>query len=298
MSCEVQMKDVVIRNKKYQYTEDIKDNDLLRFSFNKLCYETFGFDFESWYQEGYWSDTFIPHVLIVDEEVVANISVNILKFKMSSGIKTYIQIGTVMTKQRYRGKGCGDFLMHTILNDWKLKADAIYLYANGSVLDFYSNYDFRRAYEHQFTYYPSTVPTHDFEPLILNQETHPLLLDLYHHGNPFASASLIDNPGFFMFYCLGFFEDCLYYSKQENTLVIYDDSQNLIYDVFGSPSVSLTTILDCFASEELFLGFTPEEMDPMDYAPLVEEDTYLLVYSKKENPFKDSVMMLPLLSHA
>lgn len=301
VSREVTMKDVVIKNRKYQYTDDIKNNDSLRLSFNKLCYETFGFDFESWYQAGYWSDTFMPHVLIDDDEVIANVTVNILTFKTASTPKTYIQIGTVMTKQRYRGKGCADFLMKTVIKTWKNDADSIYLYANGSVLDFYFNYDFKHTYEHQHVYYPQTKltkQTHDFLPMSLCADNHQLLLELYDQGNPFTDTSLINNPGLFMFYCLSFFDDCLYYSKNENTLIIYDDSQNLIYDIFGTPSSSLTDLLDCFSNEEIHLGFTPQEVEFMVYEPLIEEDTYLLIYTKKENPFKDSLFMLPLLSHA
>jgi hypothetical protein len=37
------------------FSNDIKKNDVLRSSFNQLATDTFGIDFEVWYQKGYWT---------------------------------------------------------------------------------------------------------------------------------------------------------------------------------------------------------------------------------------------------
>ena len=40
----------------YQVEKDYRNNDSLRKSFNELVEKTFGFNFENWYQNGFWGD--------------------------------------------------------------------------------------------------------------------------------------------------------------------------------------------------------------------------------------------------
>lgn len=86
----------------YKFTSTVRDDVVLRKSFNELTQQTFGFDFEGWYQSGHWGDMYIPHVLLDGEKVVSNVSVNIMKFAVSGTTKHYIQLGTVMTDSEYR----------------------------------------------------------------------------------------------------------------------------------------------------------------------------------------------------
>ncbi len=66
----------------YKYYNNIKDNDMLRESFNDLTSKVFGYDFSNWYAKGHWGDKYIPHVLVDDNnKVISNVSVNIMKFE-------------------------------------------------------------------------------------------------------------------------------------------------------------------------------------------------------------------------
>lgn len=62
-----------------------------------------------------------------------------------------------MTDCEYRNKGISRKLMDKVLQDWKDKCDAIYLYANDSVLDFYPKFGFIKAKEYQYS--KNIVPT-------------------------------------------------------------------------------------------------------------------------------------------
>ena len=59
-----------------------RDNHSLRASFNELAKATFDLSFENWYRNGYWSDTYIPYSVAVDNKIVANVSVNRMDFAM------------------------------------------------------------------------------------------------------------------------------------------------------------------------------------------------------------------------
>lgn len=45
---------------KLLFVKDYKDNEYLRNSFNQLASNTFGIEFESWYQHGYWTEKYQP----------------------------------------------------------------------------------------------------------------------------------------------------------------------------------------------------------------------------------------------
>ena len=45
---------------KVEFVKDYRDNPGLRASFNALAGEIFGLDFEDWYQNGYWGDSYNP----------------------------------------------------------------------------------------------------------------------------------------------------------------------------------------------------------------------------------------------
>jgi len=113
-------------------------NNTLRRSFCRLAEQTFGIDFEPWYQAGFWGEQYLPYSLVENGEVIANVSVNIMDMCLHGQQKHFIQLGTVMTEEAHRGQGLSRFLMERILEEWKPQCDGVYLFANDSVLNFLS----------------------------------------------------------------------------------------------------------------------------------------------------------------
>ena len=50
-----------------------------------------------------------------------------------------------MTRPGHRGRGLARRLMEEVLRDWSGRCDGMFLFANGTVLDFYPRFGFRRA---------------------------------------------------------------------------------------------------------------------------------------------------------
>ena len=98
--------------------KDYKENEPLRASFNALAKRTFGLDFEDWYQNGYWRENYIPYSMVCDENVAANVSVNLTDMLMNGEVKRLIQLGTVMTDEAFRGQGLIRGLMEEIEKDY------------------------------------------------------------------------------------------------------------------------------------------------------------------------------------
>ncbi len=123
----------------YQLVKQVRENSPLRKSFIDLAVKTFDLSFEEWYQQGYWTDAYIPYAFVERNKVIANASANIIDLRWQGEPRRYIQIGTVMTEPDHRNKGLAGQLIHHILQDWQQEADAFFLFANPTTVDFTPN---------------------------------------------------------------------------------------------------------------------------------------------------------------
>lgn len=96
--------------------QTVREDAALRKGFFRLAREVFGLDFSGWYQAGWWTDRYIPHVLTVDGQAAANVSVNLIDTLQNGRHRRYIQLGTVMTALAFRGRGLGRLLMEAVLD--------------------------------------------------------------------------------------------------------------------------------------------------------------------------------------
>ena len=81
----------------YEFIKDYKTNDQYRLSFNNLAMETFGIDFETWYQQGHWNENYICYSYLKEDRVISNVSLNTMELMLDGKKQKAIQIGTVMT---------------------------------------------------------------------------------------------------------------------------------------------------------------------------------------------------------
>ncbi|MFR6328053.1 MAG: hypothetical protein ACLUOI_04030 [Eisenbergiella sp.] len=87
----------------------VRNNPAARKAFNELAIQVFQLSFESWYENGYWTDAYIPYTLMDGDTAAANISVNTMK-TIGAGNKKLYQLGAVMTPS-CRKQGLSRFLM-------------------------------------------------------------------------------------------------------------------------------------------------------------------------------------------
>ena len=294
----------IINGKEYIYTNEVRNNPFIRQSFNKLAKKIYGLDFEGWYQNEFWKENYIPYVLIDEDKVVSNVSVNIIHTNYRNEEKLFIQLGTVMTDECYRKQGLSRWLIANILDEWKEQCDALYLFANDTVLDFYPKFGFVKEQEYQAI---GTVVYREAEIRRLDMDSdsdRKLLYEKYALSNQFSDLTMESNTGLLMFYCSQFMKENVYYLPKYDLVVVaeYDTNKLICYDVFGSADVILQEILSVMANEDTqvsMLGFTPKGKDDFFFDKVNAEDTTLFWCSEKENIFcHDVKLMFPLLSHA
>ena len=287
----------------YIFTNSIKEDNALRRSYNSLAEKTFGLSFEEFYQNGYWTDKYIPYSLIDDGKVIANASVNILKSFYNGQEKRCIQIGTVMTDSDYRNQGLSRYLIERILSEWKVTCDTMYLFANDSVLDFYTKFGFVKAVEYQCSS-PITPTKGRVRKLNMSLASDREFLKRYYSkSNPYSALAIKDNYELLMFYCTSLMKDCVYFLEDFDAVIIASNKNEILtcYDIFSDGNHAMIEMVSRVAESQIrsvVFGFTPIEHAAFHSRILEEEDTTLFVLKGKDNWFVNHQMMFPVLSHA
>ena len=300
----------------YHLHKHVRDDDRVRAAFNALAGEVFGLSFEEWYRQGCWTDRYIPYLLLDGDRAAANVSVNRMETDWDGKRKHCIQLGTVMTAPAYRGRGLARMLIEEVLRDWLDRCDALYLFANDTVLDFYPKFGFQRQAETQRRLLPSLLPAAAPQPLRRLDMALPadreLLRACYQRGNPHTRLPMLDNEGLLMFYCASFLRDHIFYLEDSQTAAILEREEDALIclDLYGgrnAPAETLPHLLGSLlqslpdhwtaGAKELRLGFAPAGDALGDAIPFGEDDA-LFVYAGQENPLSGWQGMFPLLSHA
>jgi len=296
---------IIIKGEKYDYAVNYKENHNIRRSFNSLTRKTYGFDFEQWYQDGYWQKNYIPYSLLDGDTMVANVSVSIMDFLVLGEKKRYIQIGTVMTHKDYRNQGLSRLLIENIISEWEYKCELIYLFANDSVLNFYPKFGFVPVKEYQCA---KSITLKDISDSAIklnmsDENDRKLLYNKCNNSLTFSKIAMQENTSLVMFYCTSFMSDNVFYIKDFDAVVIAALNKGVLYlqDVFCSQVVSLDNIINSMSNKNIkkvVLGFMPKDISSYEINLLQKEDTTLFVRTNKSNIFDNHKLMFPILSHA
>lgn len=332
------VKEFIIKDKKYVLITDFKHEEHYRASFNRLTNKTYGFDFEKWYQAGWWKDNYIPYSFLYENEIVANVSVNPMEFMVQGKAIKPIQLGTVMTENSHRNQGLIRLLMNAVLEKYEESHDFIYLFANDNVLDFYPKFGFEKVQEYEYSksykFNKDSDTCHKnsltFRKLHIDQEMdRNLFLKLIHDRYPNARVSMVNNNELIMFYCDSFMKEDIYYIEALDTAVIaqFDNDQVVITDVFSEKAVDLEVVINAMintasaihtaskaaitesvisnditqdSDRQIHLGFTPLKEASFTRELIKDADTTLFVRGNNILSTKAllNYSMFPLLSHA
>ena len=314
---------VEINGTEYDYLNHIVENDDIRNDFIGFIYESFGFDFDKWYKEGYWSEKYEPHVLVKDNQVVSTVTVNHMKYFFGEE-KTYIQIGGVLTREEYYKKGLSRWLMNQIVEQYKDKCEQIFLLSDDMAVDFYPKMGFKVAIEYIGTYewkrkYCVLASKQPLNVRNLNIECtndRKVLLDCYKQSNQFSIFPSVDCEELVVFYGLEFKKNFFYYFPELELVAIAKIKNNVltIDDIYGKLDINIENdginlinilikkILEQNKCEEeemnIQFGFSPkEELSGINLKPLIQKDDTMFLLADKENLFELYKLRFPILSH-
>lgn len=287
----------------YEYITDFKDTNELRESFNDLTEKTFGFNFVDFYENGFWGDKYIPCSVMDSGRIVANVSVNLMDFYVDGVKKRYIQLGTVMTDKEYRGQGLSRYIMERVVSEYKDKYEAMYLFANDKVTDFYPKFGFVRAKEYccmrnvDFTGKKRTIGRVNME----NKEDRAKLLNTVKEIFPNDRLTM-DNYGLYGFYLTGPMKDMVYYCGSQDAYAVAEvqDGELFLHQVIADHKVYIERVIESFGEDihKVVLGFPPIDDEGYEKKPYMAEDTNLFILGDGLDIIEKNRLMFPILSHA
>lgn len=296
---------LLVNNKEYKFVCDYRNNQRIRESFNELTEKTYGFNFRKWFDNGYWDNKYIPYSLLDGDKVIANVSVNIMDFKVLGEEKRFIQLGTVMTEESYRGKGLSKVLLNKVIEEWEDKCEFIYLFANDTVLNFYPKFGFKKYNQYQCLLEGTKkVEKEIVKKLnIAESDDKNTFIRILNNKKSLAKLDNIKNTSLVMFYCIDFMKDSIYYIQEYDVVAICEYSENelLIIDVFTTKDTELEKVINTLIKDntkKVILGFTPNDTSIFREELIKDDNDTLFIRCKKETMFEKEKLMFPLLSHA
>lgn len=287
----------------YTVIKNYRDNEELRANFNELAEKTFGLNFETWYQNGFWGDNYNPYSIVIDGKVVANVSVNKTDMLYEGKVKHFIQLGTVMTDEAYRNQGLSRKIMEQIEKDYTGKVDGVYLFGNDEVLEFYPKFGFTKGKEYLYSKVVSNTEECQMEQMIMNNPTAWQQLVNAMNATVFhGKLDMVDNNELIMFYVTNFMQESVYYHNDTDTYVIADieDESLFIHNVFSSKLDNLDEVIKLFGAgvKKVVLGFTPKETEGFEVIDYHEDDCTFFVKGAGLDIMEKEKLRIPSLSHA
>lgn len=299
--------------KGYNYTTNVRDNEILRNSFNQLTRKVFGFDFEKWYDAGHWGEWYLPHAMVDGEVVVSNVSVNLMKFDVCGVQKNYLQLGTVMTDKEYRGRGLNRDIMERILEEYQDKVDGIYLFGGDSVLDYYPKFGFTSSKEYE--YYMQCNDEEHVLPYILEkvninqagqcEQIYSIITRDSQNAeclNQNDGFYMSENLGLYQFWMLNGYGKKIYYLPECDAYIIADVKEQIlnIYQILGKNRVDLKRLAKTFGEnvKEIVLGYTPAYKEQFSIREYKKRDCTLFILDNELQCVENNKMRFPILSHA
>ena len=284
-----------------QIEKNYRDNEALRASFNKLAESTFGLNFENWYQMGFWKDNYIPYSVVIDGQVVSNVSVNACNMNYKGREVKLIQLGTIMTYPEHRNKGYARILMEEVLRDYEGKVDGIYLFANYAVLDFYPKFGFKVAKEYQYSREVTQTGENTAKTVLMNNAVdHAKMVDLLATKPQNSDMYMVGNTGLYMFYLAQFMTENVFYIEECDSYAVaeLEDDTLILHTIIGEGSID--EVIGAFGStvKKVVLCFTPKDPSGFDKNELHEEDTTFFVQGHFFEENENAEFMLQAITHA
>jgi len=266
-----------------KFIKNYKDNDVLRKSFAELAKNTFGIDFQAWYSNGYWNDSYVCYSYVDMDRVVSNVSINKMHLTWEGKSYKAIQIGTVMTDSEYRKQGLAYKLLEKVMTDFEDKVDFIYLFGNDSALNMYKKFDMHEFKEHSYFSEMPTLNKIKFRKLDLGIDSDLDIMKLLTSKRVSQSDGIGVNRDshLVMFYCYKTYADCLYFCDELNAIVVMEESNDVlhIYDVISENLLEIDDVIKSLpvkVAKKVEYHFKPRNIDVIEKELIAEDQTLLI----------------------
>lgn len=266
----------------YQYLKNCQYNDELMESYFELTQKIFHFDLKDWRKAGFWQDKYIPHSLICNNKVIANISASIMNLQLEGKDIQAVQLGSVGVLPDYRGKGLSKILMDKVLEEYK-SHPLVFLFARNGVSQFYQKFGFRRFDESlPFISLENIWKRTEAEKISINSQHIKRLLEVRLQRSSILDAR--ENPSIYWFHLMYNFSENIYYIEGKDVIFIaeYKDDAVYVYDVLSEKDITFDEIKSYVVepkTKKVVFHFTPDWLR-INYDVVTIEGNALYAYGE------------------
>ena len=278
------------------------DNERYRKLLCEMTQSIFGFSFENWYRAGYYMGEYLPYSYMENGRIIANASANIMKFSYKDAEKTYIQIGTVMTRPEYRNRGLARELILEILKDYQKRTDGFYLFGNLNAVGFYDKLGFQRLDQWRWCWDAPVRRkgrTPVFQPA--DEKARDAYVQMLNHTVSNASFDHINRCSLQMFYTMNM--DNVHYCGDLDCFAVFHTEADILYldSIICSREVSVQEVVERIEGDyrKVVFGFTPVDKTGLNCEPFDGGEDYRFFYLGDELKMIDEERLyFPVMSHA
>jgi GNAT superfamily N-acetyltransferase len=268
--------------KSHEYIKILKDNNELIKSYDCFTQEVFSFDLEYWRTAGHWKNQYFPNALIINNQVVANVSACIMQLQLNDKAIQAIQLGAVGVLPEYRGKGLARNLMGKVLEEYK-QFPLIFLFASDDVSEFYLKCGFRRVNE-GVPFINIENVLQQAEPLKITKESEHIKRLVNRNLQYSAFIDARGNESIYQFHLMYNFADNIFYVEEKDIVFIaeYEDDTVNLYDIMSANQITFDEVKAYILKEDtkkVCFHFTPDWLN-VDYEVVKRKDNALYVYGE------------------
>ena len=288
----------------YIYSENYWDNPEPKKKLIAFLKNIFNLDLSLWDNFGYWDKNYRPFSYFKDGELISSVCIYSMDMMVDGKQRKVAQVSAVGTLEEYRRQGINSELTCKATAWAEKEHDFFFLFADTDAFSYYKGHGFKRVTENKNIYPLEGIPTNNkSRKLNVNDKSdRDLIYRIATKREPVSNLLGILNEKLFMFWCLYFLRDNIYYIEQLDTLVLLERKNNVltIYDIV-SPKMPLFNDIyvhigrpDDKSAEFLFM---PDKLGLKNYdlAPLKKvSDCHI----KGNFPLENQQFIFPCTSHA
>ncbi len=217
------------------YRDNYWNDHEAKAEFNRFLNEIHGLDLTRWGEFGYWDRQYRPFSFFDEDRIIASLCVYSMDMTIDGKRKKVAQISGVGTAEEYRRKGLNSELTRIALEWARPRHEFFFLFADEDARMFYKAGGFREVREHRVSIAAPRVSlrsgTRHLD--IEDDADRKLIENLARVRAPVSNLLGVHNFKLFMFWCLYFLKDNLYYIDKLDTLMACSRDQDklIVHDV-------------------------------------------------------------------
>ncbi|MBU1318781.1 MAG: GNAT family N-acetyltransferase [candidate division Zixibacteria bacterium] len=285
------------------FREDYWDSPELKKELINFINQIHRLDLTLWDEKGYWDRKYRPFSFFEGNRIVSSVCIYSMDMTIDGKRSLVAQVSAVGTLPEYRRKGLNLELSKRAMEWAEDNHDFFFLFADEEAFPFYKRCGFRQVNEHKarlaltgMTARPGAVKLD-----VSTTDNLDMIYRIASNREPVSNVLGVTNEKLFMFWCLYFLKDFIYYIADLDILVLYERKNGVltIFDIVGTHVPVFSELYPCICDEsdsavEFMFMMDKLGLDEIEYVKVEGNGTHLY----GNFPLENSKFIFPLTAHA